>query len=94
MHVEGGLVTCFLHQGEAGNDNEHDFVSLTSGKGGAKQKLEFIKQVRDGRLQEPHDSPGRFSTVCSQIPESEEDIDTHLWGYHHCYKVFFYWKPS
>ena len=87
--VEGGMVTCFLHQGEAGNDNEHDFVSLTSGKGGAKQKLEFIKQVRDERLQEPHDSPIQFATVCAQIPESEDDIDTHLWGYHNdCYKLF------
>ena len=79
---EGGCVTCFLHQGEAGNDVEKDFVPLDSANGGAAMKYQSLQQVRDERLQEPHDSSGRLESVCDQIPDKLDDIDTHLCGYH------------
>ena len=81
-------ITCFLH---AQSLSEHgNFVPLTDVKGKLDEKLEYLMDIRDWRLQEAYDSPQRMQSVCDQIPTIAmlpDDLSTI--GYHRvCYQRF------
>ncbi len=83
---KSSLPTCILHV-QTPSDNGH-FISLSSIKGNAVDKLEHLQTIRNGRLQLPHSSPYRMQSVCDQIPTCLPDDLSNI-GYHRtCYQRF------
>ena len=79
--------TCILHQ--CATRDLSDFMVLSNVKGGASNKLKYLHEIRDKRLQQPLGSPHRMEDVCMQIPESTNEANSGIIGYHrHCYQKF------
>ena len=58
-------------------------------KGSAGEKLAYLLDIREKRLNEPHDSPYRMENICSLIPESLANVNIKEVGYHRgCYQNF------
>ena len=64
------------------------FTPLTNIKGAATEKLKFLNQIRDERLQQSHDSPYRMQSICDQIPDTLPDDLTSVGYYRKYYQRF------
>ena len=77
---------CILHV--AGIDNGQ-FTSFRNTKGGMSEKLTQLHKVRAKRLAEPPGSTHRMNAVCGLIPDTLDDVDPDVHGYHRkCYQRF------
>ena len=80
------LPTCILHFQSLLNHGK--FTTLTNIKGTVTEKLKYLHQIRDGRLQQSHGSPYHMQSICDQIPDTLPDDLTSV-GYHRkCYQRF------
>ena len=69
--------------------NEFEFTALSNVNGSANEKLGHLLNIREKRLNEPHDSPYRMEDVCSKIPDTLTDVNLEEVGYHRgCYQNF------
>ncbi|KAG0720919.1 hypothetical protein GWK47_047475 [Chionoecetes opilio] len=69
-----------------------DYGPLTSFRnvrGNPDEKLAYLHEIRENRMDEPLNSPRRMEAVCAQIPETLEGVDLEMIGYHRpCYQRF------
>ncbi len=66
-----------------------NFTSFRNVKGSANDKLQYLLEVKEKRLNEPHDSPHRKEVICEGIPSTLDNVDLDTVGYHQqCYKRF------
>ena len=67
----------------------NEFTSFNNVKGSAGEKLAYLLDIREKRLNEYHDSPYRMEDICSLIPESLANVNIKEVGYHRgCYQNF------
>ena len=81
------LKLCILHDPSLSQHGK--FANLSSSKGDPDDKLSYIHDIRDLRLNEPVTSPYCMNDICDQIPLSMEGLPLKITGYHqNCYKQF------
>ena len=78
---------CILH-----NKNLSDagkFVSFNECKKGKTETLSFLHSIRDKRLSQDTNSKYRMKDICDLIPESLEEENLDIIGWHRkCYQAF------
>ena len=71
------------------NPNVADSSELSRVKGTAKNKLAYLKKIRDERMLQSLKSGVHMENICMRIPESIESIDVETVDYYRkCYQNF------
>ena len=79
--------TCILHQPD--QPELPEFVAFGSMNQNATVKLKYLQEIRDKRLQQPHESVYRMEDICMQIPDRIDKTNVDFIGYHRqCYQNF------